>query len=92
MNKTELINAVAELTDLSKQECEKAVHATLEAISNALAKGEPVKISGFGAFETKERPARTVRNPRTGEEMTVPASRAVTFKAGKKLKDTVSKA
>ena len=92
MNKTELINAVAELTNLSKQECGKAVYATLEAISNALAKGETVKISGFGAFETKVRPARTVRNPRTGEEMTVPASRAVAFKTGKKLKDTVSKA
>ena len=92
MNKAELINAVAELTDLSKQECEKAVHATLEAITNSLAQGETVKITGFGVFEAKERPARTVRNPQTGEEITVPASRAVAFKAGKKLKDTVNKA
>lgn len=92
MNKTELINSVAELTNLSKQECGKTVYATLEAITNALAQGEPVKISGFGSFEIKERPARTVRNPRTGEEMAVPASRAVTFKAGKKLKEAVSKA
>ena len=92
MNKAELINAVSELTDLSRQDCGKIVYATLEAITNSLAQGETVKITGFGVFEAKERPARTVRNPRTGEEMAVPASRAVAFKTGKKLKDTVSKA
>ena len=92
MNKAELINAVAELTDLSKQDCGKIVYATLEAITNALAKGESVKLSGFGAFETKERASRIGHNPQTREEITVPASRAVAFKAGKKLKDTINKA
>ena len=92
MNKAELINAVAELTDLSRQECRKAVHATLEAITNALATGESVKLSGFGSFEAKERASRIGHNPRTGEEITVPASRTITFKTGKKLKDAVSKA
>ena len=92
MNKADIINAVSEMTELSKRESEKAVAAALEAIAASLAKGEQVKIAGFGSFDTKERAERTGHNPRTGEEVTIPASRVISFKAAKALKDTVAKA
>ena len=91
MNKTELISAVAEKTALTKKDSEKAVAAALEAISEALAAGEKVQLVGFGVFETKTRAARTGRNPRTKEEIEIPAGCVPVFKAGKALKDAVSK-
>ena len=91
MNKAELINAVAEKTSLSKKDSEAAVNAALEAITATLADGDKVQLVGFGSFETKERNARIGRNPRTKEEIEIPASRVPAFKAGKALKDAVAK-
>ena len=89
MNKTELISAVAEKTGLTKKDSDKAIAAALEVITAALAQGEKVQFVGFGGFEVKERAERTARNPRTGETVTVPASKAIQFKAGKELKNLV---
>ena len=91
MNKAELVAAVAEKTALSKKDSEKAVNAAFEAITAALVNGDKVQLVGFGSFETKERSARIGRNPRTKEEIEIPASRVPTFKAGKALKDAVAK-
>ena len=91
MNKAELIAAVAENTGLSKKDSEKAVNATFDAITAALEAGEKVSLVGFGAFDVKERAARMGRNPRTKEEVEIPASRVPQFKAGKALKDAVAK-
>lgn len=90
MNKTELINAVAKNAELSRKDADKAVNAAFEAIAAALKAGEKVSVVGFGGFEVKERAARTARNPRTGEEIEIAASKAVSFKAGKALKDEVN--
>ncbi|MES5261757.1 HU family DNA-binding protein [Priestia megaterium] len=89
MNKTELVDAVATQAELSKQEAKKAVEALFETISNTLAKEEKIQLIGFGTFEVRERAARTGRNPQTGEEMTIPASKAPAFKPGKELKAAV---
>jgi DNA-binding protein HU-beta len=89
MNKTELVDAVAQATDLSKVAAGKAVTAALEAIQGALAKGETVVLTGFGTFAIRERPARTGHNPKTGESMEIKASKSPVFKAGKTLKDAV---
>ena len=91
MNKAELVAAVAEKTALSKKDSEKAVNAAFEAITEALVGGDKVQLVGFGSFETKERNARVGRNPRTKEEIQIPASRVPAFKAGKALKDAVAK-
>ncbi len=91
MNKAELVAAVAEKTALSKKDSEKAVNAALEAIAAELAAGGKVQLVGFGSFETKKRDARVGRNPRTKEEIKIPASRVPAFKAGKALKDVVAK-
>ena len=91
MNKAELIAAVAESAGISKKDSEKAVNATFTAITEALEAGEKVSLVGFGAFDVKDRPARVGRNPRTKEEVEIPASRVPVFKAGKALKDTVAK-
>ena len=91
MNKAELVAAVAEKTALSKKDSEKAVNAAVEVISATLAEGGKVQLVGFGSFETKERNARVGRNPRTKEEIEIPASRVPAFKAGKALKDAVAK-
>ena len=91
MNKAELVAAVAEKTALSKKDSEKAVNAAFEAITEALVAGGKVQLVGFGSFETKERNARVGRNPRTKEEIQIPASRVPAFKAGKALKDAVAK-
>lgn len=91
MNKTELINAVAKAADLSRKDADKAVTALFEVVTDALKNGDKVQIVGFGAFEAKERAARVARNPRTGEEIEIPASKAVSFKVGKALKDEVNK-
>lgn len=89
MNKTELIAAVADKSGLSKKDCEKAISATLDAITAELAEGGKVQVVGFGSFEVRERPAHTGRNPKTGESMEIAASRAPQFKPGKALKDAV---
>ena len=91
MNKAELVAAVAEKTGLSKKDSEKAVNAAFDAISAELVEGGKVQLVGFGSFETKKRDARVGRNPRTKEEIRIPASRVPAFKAGKALKDVVSK-
>ena len=91
MNKAELVAAVAEKTALSKKDSEKAVNAAFEAITAALVGGDKVQLVGFGAFEVKERNARVGRNPKTKEEIQIPASRVPVFKAGKALKDVVGK-
>ncbi len=91
MNKTELVAAVAAKTALSKKDAEKALSAVLETVSETLAAGEKVQLVGFGTFETKERSERTAKNPRTGETVTVPASRVPGFKAGQALKAKVAK-
>ena len=90
MNKSELINALAEKTSFSKKDAEKALNAFVETINTALAKGEKVQLIGFGTFDVKKRPARTARNPRTGAEIKIAASKAPAFKAGKALKDKVN--
>ena len=90
MNKTELIAAVAEKAEISKKDAEKAVKAFTDAVAEELAKGGKVQLVGFGNFEVSERPAREGRNPRTGETMTIAASKTPKFKAGKALKDMVN--
>ncbi|AIF65278.1 MULTISPECIES: HU family DNA-binding protein [Bacillaceae] len=89
MNKAELVEAVAQQAELSKKDASKAVDALLETISETLAKEEKVQLVGFGTFEVRERAARTGRNPQTGEEITIPASKAPAFKAGKDFKEAV---
>ena len=91
MNKTELIAAVAAKTGMSKKDAEKAVAATVDAITESLVKGDKVQVSGFGIFEVKTREARVGRNPRTKETIQIPATRLPAFKASKTLKDTVGK-
>lgn len=91
MNKTELIAAVAEKTELSKKDAEKAVCAVLDTITDTLVNGEKVQVVGFGTFEVRERGERVGRNPQTKETITIPASKAPVFKAGKALKDAVAK-
>ncbi|MDG0996244.1 MAG: HU family DNA-binding protein [Gammaproteobacteria bacterium] len=90
MNKTELTEAVASATELSKASAGKAVDAVIEAITNTLKEKNQVSITGFGSFLVRERGARIGRNPRTGEEMQIKASNVPSFKAGKALKDAVN--
>ena len=90
MNKTELIAAVAQKSDLTKKDAEKAVKAVFEAISDSLTKGDKVQIIGFGAFEVRDRKGREGRNPRTNEPIQIEASKTPAFKAGKQLKDLVN--
>jgi len=89
MNKTDLVNAVAEKSELSKKDAGKAVDSVFEAIMDSLSEGEKVQLIGFGNFEVRERAARKGRNPQTGEEIEIPASKVPAFKAGKALKDSV---
>lgn len=89
MNKADLINALAEKNGLKKKDAEAAVNAVLDLIAEALKKGEKVAIMGFGSFETKTRAARTGKNPATGATIQIPASKAIVFKAGKALKDSI---
>ena len=90
MNKSELVAALAEKSELSKRDAEKALSAFVDVISGSLTKGDKVQLIGFGSFEVKNRPARVARNPRTGEEIKIAASKAPVFKAGKALKDKVN--
>ena len=91
MNKAELIAAVAEKTGLSKKDSEKAVNAAVDSIVDTLVAGEKVSIVGFGAFDIKERGVRVGRNPKTREEIEIPATKVPFFKAGKALKDAIAK-
>ena len=90
MNKTELVAAIAEKTELSKKDAEKALKAFTDVVAEELKKGEKIQLVGFGTFEVAERPAREGRNPSTGKAMKIPASKSPKFKAGKTLKDTVN--
>ena len=90
MNKSELIAALAEKAEFSKKDAEKALNAFVDTVSASLAKGDKVQLIGFGTFDVKKRPARTARNPRTGAEIKIAASKAPAFKAGKALKDKVN--
>ena len=90
MNKTELVAAVAEQADISKKDAEKAVKAFTDVVAEELVKGEKIQLVGFGTFEVSERKEREGRNPKSGEKMTISASRTPKFKAGKALKDQVN--
>ncbi|GGC99591.1 MULTISPECIES: HU family DNA-binding protein [Pontibacillus] len=89
MNKTDLINAVAEKSDLSKKDATKAVDAVFDSITETLKDGDKVQLIGFGNFEVRERAARKGRNPQTGQEIEISASKVPAFKPGKALKDSV---
>jgi len=89
VNKTDLINAVAEASELSKKDATKAVDAVFDTILDALKEGDKVQLIGFGNFEVRERAARKGRNPQTGDEIEIPASKVPAFKPGKALKDAV---
>ncbi len=92
MNKAELLASMAEKSELSKKDAEKALNAFLETVEEALVKGEKVQLVGFGTFESRARKAREGRNPRNPEEVIkIPASKAPVFKAGKSLKEAVNK-
>ena len=90
MNKTELIEAVAESAGISKADAGRALDATINAISGALKKGDQVALVGFGTFQVKERAERTGRNPQTGQPIKIAAAKVPGFKAGKGLKDAVN--
>lgn len=90
MNKTELIAEVANKAGLSRKDAEKALGAVVETITEAVVKGDKVQLVGFGSFETKQREARTGRNPKTKETIEIPATRVPVFKAGKALKGAVA--
>lgn len=94
MNKTELTEALAKATDFTKADAQRAVDALFDTddgvIARTLNRGNKVQITGFGTFETRKRKARMGRNPQTGEEIRIPASTAVSFRAGKGLKDKVN--
>lgn len=91
MNKSELITSMAEKSELTKKDTEKVLKAFIESVEEALTKGDKVQLVGFGTFEVKSRAARVGRNPRTREEIQIPASKAPVFKPGKDLKDLVNK-
>ncbi len=90
MNKAELVAAMADNAGLSKKDAEKALKAFTEVVAAELKKGEKIQLVGFGTFEVAERAARTGRNPQSGKEIKIPASKAPKFKAGKALKDAIN--
>jgi DNA-binding protein HU-beta len=90
VNKSELIEAIAESADITKAEAGRALDATISAITGALKDGDQVALVGFGTFSVKERAARTGRNPQTGAPIDIPAAKIPGFKAGKALKDAVN--
>lgn len=90
MNKTELVAALASAAEVSKKDAEKVLNSFISVVGDSLKKGEKVQLVGFGTFEVAARPARTGRNPQTKATITIPASKAPKFKAGKALKDTVN--
>ena len=90
MNKTELVDAIGAAADITKAQAGRALDAVLESVTETLKNGEKVTLIGFGTFETRERAARTGRNPQTGKEIQIAASTTPAFKAGKKLKDALN--
>lgn len=90
MNKSELVNAIANESKLSKAHATRALEAFMHAIMKSLKKGDSVSLVGFGTFSVKKRAARTGRNPQNGETIKIPAAKVPSFKAGKKLKETVN--
>ena len=90
MNKTELVAAIAEKTELTKKDAESALKAFTDVVAEELKKGEKIQLVGFGTFEVAERPARTGRNPMTGKTIEIAASKSPKFKAGKALKDSLN--
>lgn len=90
MNKTELIIAIADKAEITKKDAADALNAFIDIVSEELEKGESVQLIGFGTFDVSKRAARTGRNPQTGEEMKIPATKAPKFKAGKALKEVVN--
>ena len=90
MNKSELIDAIAESSELTKADAGRALDGFIGAVTGALAKGDAVALVGFGTFSVKERAERKGRNPQTGEEITIKAAKIPSFKAGKSLKDSVN--
>ncbi|MBR3772117.1 MAG: HU family DNA-binding protein [Clostridium sp.] len=90
MNKAELVAAIAEKTELSKKDSEKALKAFIDVVTEELIKGEKIQLVGFGTFEVSERAAREGRNPQTGKTMQIAACKAPKFKAGKQLKDALN--
>ncbi len=90
MNKADLVASMAENSGFSKKDAEKALNAFVSSVKGALAKGDKVQLVGFGSFEVRKRAKRTGRNPQTGKEITIPASKVPAFKAGKALKDAVN--
>ncbi|MFV1872510.1 MAG: HU family DNA-binding protein [Oleiphilus sp.] len=90
MNKSELIEAIAESADISKAAAGRAIDAVVESVTSALKKGDQVTLIGFGTFSVKDRAARTGRNPQTGAEIQIAAAKIPSFKAGKGLKDAVN--
>jgi len=90
MNKADLVAAIAERTEVSKKDAEKALKAFVDVVTEELKKGEKVQLVGFGTFEVSERAAREGRNPANGEPMQIAASKAPKFKAGKALKDAIN--
>ena len=91
MNKTELISAIAAKADLTKKDAEKALRAFEDSVKEALAAGKKVQLVGFGTFDVAQRAERMGRNPQTGKEMKIKASKAPRFKVGKALRDAVNK-
>ncbi|NPV28808.1 MAG: HU family DNA-binding protein [Firmicutes bacterium] len=90
MNKAELISSVADKSEMSKKDAEKAVNAVFATIEEALSRGEKVQLVGFGTFEVRNRAARTGRNPQTGEEIQIAATKVPAFRPGKALRDAIS--
>jgi DNA-binding protein HU-beta len=90
MNKAEFVSAVADAADFSKVEAAKAVEAIIEVVKKALKKGDQISLVGFGTFVVRKRAARTGRNPRTGQQIKIKASKNPSFKAGKALKDAIN--
>lgn len=91
MNKGDLVNSVADKSELTKRDAEKAVNAVFDSITAALAAGNKVALVGFGTFSVRDRAARIGRNPQTGEEVKIPATKVPGFSAGKNLKDAVNR-
>lgn len=92
MNKGELIGAIAEKTEMTQKQVDTVVNKLIDTVKEAVAGGEKITLTGFGTFEKRDRKARTGRNPRTGEEMQIPASSVPAFSAGKQFKDAVKSA
>ena len=91
MNKAELVEAMATKTGETKKSAEASLNAFIEVVTDSLKKGEKIQFVGFGSFEVRKRASRKGRNPQTGEELKIPASKAPVFKAGKALKEIVNK-